>query len=330
MCTGLSLKNGQNHYFGRNLDLEIDYPVAVTITPRNVEFKFRHVPAVSSHYAMIGMGLNEGGYPLYFEAINEKGLGIAGLAFWTSCKYFPVQEGKTNVASFEIIPYLLGKCASVAEVKEAIKDFNITDDGFAPHYPPSPLHWLVSDEKESIVMESTKDHGFQVYQNPYDVLTNEPEFPFHVQNLSFYANVSNKLHHFDSTRFAPDFPGFIKFGAGMGSAGLPGGLDSISRFVRVAFARLNSICPDTEQANVSQFFHILQTVFQTNGSDLVKENEYEVTQYSCGANTKTLRFYYTTYYNPSLNAVDLMKEDLDANELKTIPVHRDLQVNLQN
>lgn len=330
MCTGLSLQNGQNHYFGRNLDLEIDYPISVTITPRNYPFHFRNEPSDSSHYAMIGMSVNEDGYPLYFEGVNEKGLGVAGLAFWTSCKYYPVQEGKTNVASFEMIPYFLSKCASVAEAKEILKNFNITDETFSPNYPPSPLHWLISDEKESIVVESTKDHGLKVYENPYNVLTNEPEFPFHTNNLSFYANVSNKLHHFDSTRFAPDFPGFIKFGAGMGSAGLPGGLDSISRFVRVAFARLNSICPDTEQANVSQFFHILDTVIQTRGSDQVKENDYEVTQYSCAVNTKTLRMYYKTYYNPSLNAVDLFKEDLEATTIKTIPVIRELQVNLQN
>ena len=35
MCTGLSLKNGKHHYFGRNLDLELDYPVDIVITPRN-------------------------------------------------------------------------------------------------------------------------------------------------------------------------------------------------------------------------------------------------------------------------------------------------------
>lgn len=330
MCTGLSLKNGSSHYFGRNLDLEIDYPVSVVITPRHYEFKLRHLPALSEHYAMIGMGMVESGYPLYFESINEKGLGMAGLAFWTSCKYFPVEEGKTNVASFEMIPYILGQCSTTAQARELLKTINITDEGFSAQYAPSPLHWLISDENESIVVESTAAHGLQVYDNPYDVLTNEPEFPFHTNNLMFYCNVSNQIRNFDSTRFAPDFPGFIKFGAGMGSAGLPGGLDSISRFVRIAFGRLNSVCPDTEEKNISQFFHLLGSVSQTMGSDQVRKGDYEVTQYTCGANTKTLRFYYTTYFNPSLCAVDLLKEDLNAGSVQAIPVIRDLQVTVQN
>lgn len=330
MCTGLSFKNGDSHYFGRNLDLEIDYPISVVITPKNYEFKLRHTDAISSHNAMIGMGMIQDDYPLYFEAVNDKGLGCAGLAFWISCHYFPVVEGKTNVASFEFIPYILGTCSTVEEVKKALENLNITDDGFSPKFAPSPLHWLIADENSSIVVESTLKHGLQVYDNPYHVLTNEPEFPFHENNLSFYCNPSNHLKDFDTTRFSKDFPGFIKMGAGMGSAGIPGGVDSISRFVRVAFNTLNSTNPDTEDQNVSQFFHILGSVSQTRGVDQVKPDTYEVTQYTSGANTKTGRFYYTTYYNQSINAVDLNKEDLDSSALKEYPVLRDLQVNVQN
>ena len=329
MCTGLSFTNGSNHFFGRNLDLEIDSPVSVVVTPRNYEFKLRHTDSIPAHHAMIGMGMIQDDYPLYFEGINEKGLGCAGLAFWTSCRYFPVQEGKTNIASFEFIPYILSRCETTAQARQELENINITNEGFSAKYAPSPLHWLIADAESSIVVEST-EKGLQVHDNPYHVLTNEPDFPFHVNNLSFYCNCSNKIRDFKTTRFSKNFPGFIKFGAGMGSAGIPGGLDSISRFVRVAFSALNSVCEDTEEANVSQFFHILGSVSQTRGADQVKPDEYEITQYTCGANTKTGRFYYTTYSNPSLCAVDLMKEDLDSDKLTDYPVLRDLQVTVQN
>lgn len=329
MCTGLSYRNGQSHYFGRNLDLEIDYPVDVTIVPRGFDFKFRHVENKTPHYAMIGMSFVQNGYPLLFEGINEKGLGMAGLAFWKSCKYFPVQEGKTNVTSFEIIPFVLSNCESVAQARALLEEINITDESFAPSLPTSPLHWIVSDDQESIVVESSQE-GVHIYDNPYDVLTNEPPFPFHSMNLNYYCNVSNKVENFDTSRFAQDMPNFINIGAGLGSCNLPGGMDSISRFVKVAFLNLNSIAKDDEQSNVSQFFHILQGVAQPAGADQNKPNEYEITQYTCCCNTKTLRFYYSTYNNQSLNAVDLMKEDLDANQIKTYPVHREFQFNLQN
>ncbi len=331
MCTGLSYTNGSSRYFGRNLDLEVDYPVSVVITPRNFPFHFRNGETLDKHNAIIGMGMIENNYPLYFEGINDKGLGMAGLAFWNSCHYFPEMKNKRNYASFEILQYILGTCSTVDEAKKEFETINISNLGFSANYAPSPLHWLISDGTKSIVVEETKAHGLMVYDDPFNVLTNEPEFPFHVNNLSFYANVSNKLENFTDTRFAPDFPGFIKMGAGMGSAGLPGGMDSISRFVKVAFTRLNSTnVKDQEADNIAQFFHILQSVLQTRGSDQVKEGEYEVTQYSCGANLKTGRFYYTTYNNPSLCAVDLFGEDLESEKLISYPVVRDLLVHVQN
>lgn len=331
MCTGLSYSNGNSHYFGRNLDLEIDYPVDVVITPRNVPFKFRHTDAMESHNAIIGMAMPIDNYPLYFEGINDKGLGMAGLAFWTSCHYFPVMEDKLNIASFELIPYILGKCSSVDEAEEEFKKINICNTGFSEKFPPSPLHWIISDAKRTIVVEQTKERGLKVYDNPYNVLTNEPEFPFHKKNLLYYCNVSNAIRGFDSTRFSPNFPDFVKLGAGMGSAGLPGGLDSISRFVRVAFTRLNSnIEKNTEEANIQEFFHILYSVYQTSGCDQVKKGEYEVTLYTCGANLETGRFYYTTYWNQNITAVDMHNEDLEGDKLIVYPVVRDLNIPVQN
>lgn len=330
MCTGLSLKNGNHHYFGRNLDLELDYPVDVVITPRNKKLAMRHTDVIDMHYAIYGVGLIQDDYPLYFDACNEKGLGMAGLAFWTSCYYAPVEEGKLNLASFELLQYILGKCETVAEAKEILKNVNITNEGFSAAMAPSPLHWLISDHTSSIVVEQTKEHGLMVYDNPYDVLANEPEFPFHVKNLSFYANVSNQLQNFTETRFAPEFPDFVKLGAGMGTAGLPGGLDSISRFVKIAFGRLNSICPDTEAGNVSQFFRLMESVIQCNGSDQVKKDEYEITQFTTCYNTDENILYYTTYYNESLNAVKLASEDLDSDQLVKYEFIRDFQVNFQN
>lgn len=330
MCTGLSLRNGNHHYFGRNLDLEIDYPVDVVITPRNKELPMRHVGSLDKHYAIYGVGMIQDDYPLYFDACNEKGLGMAGLAFWTSCHYNPVREGKLNLTSFEILQYVLGNCATVAEAKDILKDVNITDDAFSATTPPSPLHWLISDRTSSIVVEQTKAHGLVLYDNPYDVLANEPEFPFHINNLAFYANVSNKLQDFNKTRFAPEFPDFVKLGAGMGTSGLPGGLDSISRFVKIAFGRLNSVSPDTEEGNVSQFFRLLESVIQCMGSDEVKENQYEITQFTTCYNTDENILYYTTYSNQSLNGIKLAHEDLDSDKLVKYDFKRELQVCFQN
>lgn len=326
MCTSINYVNG-DHYFGRNLDLEVDFPVDCVITPENYVFNFRHVGEVKSHNAIVGMALVADNYPMYFEAINNKGLGMAGLAFKALAKYFPAQEGKTNLGSYEFVQYILAKCSTVKEAKEELKNIVITDDSFSEYYQHAPMHWQIGDKDECIVIESTET-GLHVYDNPYGVLTNCPGFDYMTMNLNYYLNVTTQA---PPVRFAPDEAfNFTEFSAGMGSIGLPGGVDSVSRFVRAAFATLNSVCEPTEDKNVSQYFHLLGFVQQTTGVDEVRPGEYEVTQYSAMGNTTKGIYYFTTYYNQNVYSVDMNKEDLSGSDLIIYKVPRELTVNSLN
>ena len=114
MCTAISFCT-KDHYFGRNLDLEYSYNETVTITPRNYPFSFRKLPTLHQHYAIIGMAYIQNDYPLYYDATNEKGLSIAGLNFPDNAYYHKAIAGLNNIAPFELIPWLLGKCTSVTE-----------------------------------------------------------------------------------------------------------------------------------------------------------------------------------------------------------------------
>jgi choloylglycine hydrolase len=332
MCTSISYSNGV-HLFGRNLDLEIDYPINVVITPRNFPFEFRNAPTVESHYAMIGMGIVQNNYPLYFDAANEKGLGMAGLAFFGMAEYAPVTEGKTNIASFEFIQYIVGTCATVDEAKAKIADMNLSDVSFSPDLPTSQLHWIIADKNGSIVVERTAEHGLKVYDNPFGVLTNCPEFPYQKTNVSYYLNLSGSLV---DIRFAPDPKGLQIYSRGSGSIGLPGGTDSVSRFVRATFTKMNSnISSELKTVsdydrNVAEYFHILGNVQQVSGESEVKPGEYEITQYTDCIDTDRGIFYYNTYFNPTLNAVDMNKENLDAKDLVIYPAHKEFQTNWMN
>ena len=113
MCTASNYIT-DNHYFGRNFDYEISYNERVTITPRNYKFEFRKIDPIESHYAIIGIAAGIDGYPLYYDACNEKGLSIAGLNFAGNAVYREVEEDMVNITPFELIPYLLGKASSVS------------------------------------------------------------------------------------------------------------------------------------------------------------------------------------------------------------------------
>lgn len=327
MCTAISYKNGSSHFFGRNLDLEIEYPASTVITPRNYEFELRNMPHIKEHYALIGTGMVIDNTPLYFEAMNEKGLGMAGLAFFKFGYYPPVTEGKDNVASFEFIPYILSQCGSVEESRKLLENINIDNTGFSESLPPQALHWIISDEKESIVIETTKEKGLKVYDNPFNCLTNPPTFDYMLWNMSYYINLSGDLV---PVRFADDKDGLVEYSRGIGSIGLPGGVDSISRFVRAVFTLRNSKSADEPLKNVAEFFHILSNVQQVSGEDEVKPGEYEITLYTAGGDTKTGVWYHSTYYNPTIYAVDMKKEDLDGKTLVVYPFKKDFVIPFDN
>lgn len=70
---------------------------------------------------MIGMAHIADGYPLYYDAMNEKGLCMAGLNFVGNAVYFEPKNGKENIAQFEFIPYILSHCDSVLQARKSLK-----------------------------------------------------------------------------------------------------------------------------------------------------------------------------------------------------------------
>ena len=315
MCTALSYHGGR-HCFGRNLDLERSYGECVAVTPRRYPFSFRNGETLPRHYAMIGMAHVAAGFPLYYEATNERGLSMAGLNFPENCVYHPCRADQTNIASFELIPWLLGRCATVAEARTALADLNITAESFAPHLPASPLHWMVADKTGALTVESTA-RGLHIYENETCVLTNEPPFPFHTTNLRQYLHLTAE----DSAH---------SFSRCSGSFGLPGGLDSASRFVRAAFTLSHAAAEDTADACVSQLFQMLDAVAMCRGCAPLSDGSYELTRYSCCCDTDSGVYYYTTYGNRAPTAVDMHRENLDAVAVVTYPLQTALRVERQN
>ena len=308
MCTAISFK-GNKHYFGRNLDLERRFGEAVTITPRNYRFSFKMEKELNRHYAIIGMATICDNYPLYFDATNEKGLSIAGLNFVGNSFLGDYVIGKINLAPYELIPYLLGRYSSVCECVNALSDINLVDVLFNPQIQNSELHWILADERECLVLEFMKD-GLKIHSNPIGVLTNNPPFEYQLMNLNNYMSISNMepQNHF-SCKIK-----FDKYSRGMGGLGLPGDFSSTSRFVRASFANLNSVIPQGEIETITQFFHVLGYVEQVEGCVLIGD-KFERTQYSSCCNTNDGIYYFKTYENSQISAVNINNEDLERDEL---------------
>ena len=120
------------------------------------------------------------------------------------------------------------------------------------------------------------------------------------------------------------------YSRGMGAFGLPGDLSSSSRFVRAAFTKTNAVSGDSESESVSQFFHILGSVEQQRGCCDLGNGAYEITIYTSCCNTEKGVYYYTTYENHQITAVDMHKENLESNLLTHYPLVLGEQINMQN
>ena len=304
MCTAICYRRGAS-YFGRNLDLDHGYGEGAVITPRNYEIKLRCEKPIKSHYAMIGMATVVDDFPLYYEAMNEKGLFMAGLNFPENAVYYHFAEGKDNVAPFELIPWILAQCTCVDEAKELFGKINLVNINFSEQLPLSPLHWMISDKKCSIAAEPLKD-GLKIYDNPFEVLTNNPPFEYHCTNVSNYMGLSTgRLTSGFDKRIA-----MKNYSLGMGAWGLPGDYSSASRFVKALFVKENSVSEHNEKSNVNQFFHILNSVAMPKGC-VRSDDGYEYTRYSCCCNADMGIYYYTTYDELEIRAINMYDVDLN-------------------
>lgn len=324
MCTAATYKTN-DFYFGRTLDYEFSYGDEVTVTPRNYALSFRNKEVMKTHYAIIGMAYVAGDYPLYYDAVNEKGLCMAGLNFVGNAFYNKNLPNKDNVAQFEFIPWILGQCDSVESAKTLLGRINITDIPFSKELPIAQLHWLIADRNQAITVESVKE-GLKIYDNPVGVLTNNPPFDEQLFQLNNYMHLSPKT---PQNSFC-DKLSLNAYSRGMGGLGLPGDLSSQSRFVRVSFVKMNSVSGTSENESVSQFFHILGSVDQQRGCCEVGKGEYEITLYTSCCNADKGIYYYTTYENHQITAVNMHNEDIDGRCLIRYPLIKGEQIMLQN
>ena len=324
MCTAVSYRT-KDHYFGRTLDYEYSYAEEVTVMPREYPLRFRCVSAPRERYAMIGMAFVQEGYPLYYDGANEAGLSMAALNFYGNARYGDPVPGRENVATFEFIPWVLCQCADTAQAKELIKNTNLIGEAFSPQLPTTSLHWLIADRERAITVEAMEG-GIRIYDNPVGVLTNNPPFDQLLPVLNDYLHLSPRT---PENRFAPSLL-LEAYSRGMGGIGLPGDLSSRSRFVRAAFVKMNSVSADSEEASVSQFFHILGAVEQQRGCCDVGDGAYEITIYTGCCNASKGIYYYTTYENHQITAVDMHRCDLDGAALSRFPLITDQQIRRQN
>lgn len=303
MCTAV----GDSNFFGRTLDIDRSYGEEVILTPRKFAFNFLHEEMSRSHFAIMGMACEAKGIPLYFDAVNEQGLCIAGLNFPENAVYHQCVSDKHNVASFELIPWVLCRCATIEEAAKLLSKTNITADSFSADLPTTPLHWIVTDGSRSLTVESVVD-GLKIYENPFGVLTNNPPFPYHISHVAEYMHLSPVS---PKNTLCPHLC-LEEYSFGFGALGLPGDFSSASRFIRAVFLKNHASVADDRAGEINRFFHIMDSVGVPKGCVINDAGREHHTVYTSCIDRGELSYHFTTYDCRKIRGASMKNSDLDA------------------
>ena len=313
MCTAI-FDNKYGCFFGRTLDLEYSLGQEVAKTDQGTALSFIYEGKIEAKFAFIGMAHRarreaDGEHiPLYFDGMNERGLAIAALNFYGFAHYAKRADRCRNLASFEVIPYILANCGNIDCVKKLLSGANITADSFSSKLPATPLHFMVADKEGAIVIEQTES-GLKIHENPTGVMTNSPTLDYHMLKLSEYSYLSPNPP-INNLSPKADLP---QFSRGLGAVGLPGDFSSSSRFIRAAFLKNHTIMPTQglfgdadENAARDRFFHVMSGVSVPLGCIMTNESKPVCTVYTSVCDMEKLAYHYISYTDPKIRTAFLL------------------------
>ena len=264
--------------------------------------------------------------PVLIDGVNERGL-AGGLFYMPSyAQYEQVTPGDQarTLAPWELMTWILTSFATVDEVRAALPTVKVADVKLAG-WPGAPtVHYIVHDaDGNSLVIEYI-DGSLRLHDNAIGVITNAPDFDWHIKNLNNYVNLSAinvPPVSLDGLKLGP-------FGQGSGLLGVPGDYTPPSRFVRAVFLSQSALPGENGPQAVRQAFHVLDGFDIPRGSVRGTENgrpALDYTQWTCASDTKNHVFYFHTHDNRQIRRLDLARANLDAPTIVTLPRDDDEQ-----
>lgn len=309
MCTTFVYRG---NYYGRNMDIDTSFGEKLVAVPQDHTLCFP-LSSFKVQNALLGVASVVDDIPLFAEAVNESGLYMAGLNF-PHHAFYPQYNGQgLELAPYEVIPYFLSQYQTVAQARESLNKLRIVNQPFSEKLPLAPLHFLISDGKETIILEPTQS-GLNLYNGVVPVLTNNPSYSDQLANLQRFYHLSPK----NAVPVFLDIPA-QPYGEGLGLIGLPGDPSPSSRFAKVTY--LKHWMEQTDEVEApNEVLRLLDQVAMERGSVITAQNRKDITRYSI-CYDHSGRCWWKTYDNPAVFTTDLTQL-LSKNSLVQIDLYR--------
>lgn len=304
MCTAITLQSMQGeNFFGRTMDFSYPIEPGLYVIPKNYKwYSLITMKKCIDHYSFICIGQETDGMLGFFDGVNERGFAAAALYFAGYAYYDLPIKNKEQVASLDFLHYILGRCSSVDDLKALLENICIVGLPDPVTQIAAPLHWVATDRSgKCVIIEQTK-MGLKIIDNPIGVMSNSPDFHWHMINLRNYMTVSTtqqKETYWGNISLTP-------FGQAAGTMNLPGGFTSPERFVRAAFLKTHVQVPKNRSESIMTCFHIMNSVSIPKGIVLTDKGSYDYTKYTAFMNTNTCEYYFKTYENNQIITASLM------------------------
>lgn len=347
-CTALLFKDANaGAYAGRTMELSMELPYVVASIPKG----HRVTSIVDGHnplefqtkYSIFAIAVPNGSLAdlKIVEGVNEKGLTFSVLAYaGASGPADNAAKTKAMLAAIDLGAWVLGQFETAADVKTRLAEDTVILTSLAPlHGAKTPFHFVVHDRSGNSIVIEFSSNKQNVYDNPVGVMTNGPEFTWHLTNLNnytFLTNLDQSNGKFGDLEVAqPD--------SGIATAGLPASNTSVGRFVRAAYYSTfaEKTAPDKAihaLAHVMNNFDRPRGITidppQSGGLDIegvssAGQQEYksEYTSWTTLADLNKNEFYVRTY-----SGLNFIKFDLDrlfaVTDVKIAPLERISELNI--
>lgn len=334
MCTAITLQSDKGENFlGRTMDFAYGIETGILVIPKGYQWKGNQGSQESYidkySFICIGQEIKEPKNMLgIFDGVNEQGFAAASLYLPGYAEYDKDTGGENQIGSLDFMHYILGSCGTIDDLETALENISIVGQDDPVTGGAAPLHWIATDRSGRCIVVEKTEKGLRIFDNPLGVMTNSPEFDWHMTNIRNYTNVSNTQQSevdWGNVALKP-------FGEGTGSTPLPGGFAPPERFVRTAFMKTHVEDPKDQTEAIMTCFHIMNSVTIPRGiaivndqyrdytkvkyNDLVNES-CDYTKYTAFVSTKTCEYYFKTYENDQIITVSL-EDHKGSKELKSL------------
>jgi len=258
-----------------------------------------------AQYGYVGVAVEDPAFIM--EGVNEAGLGAGLFYFPEYGQYAPYDEKwkAQSLSDMQFVAWVLSSFATIDELKAAIPQVRII--GTDPR--SSTVHWRITEASGKQVVLEIVNQQVHFYDNPLGVLTNSPNFQWHLINLNNYVNLSaGSINQRQVGSLALN-----AFGGGSGLHGLPGDMTPPSRFIRAAFFQSTAPKLPNTDATVVQAFHLLNNFDIPVGIQFADPrsipNMPSATQITIATDLSNQRLFFRTMYDASIRCIDMKTID---------------------